>query len=473
MLKTFLIFAISFTSVLAFGQAAHYWTESFGTRSMLLNGIVVGSVEDLGAVYYNPARLSQFESPAFVISGQVYELNSITIKNGLGDGLDLKESNFGGGPSLVSGTFKLNFLEGHQFAYAFLSRSRSTNSFSFSVNEFGDFVNAFPGDEYFSGEILSNNSRNDEWMGLSWSYPLSKNLSVGATAFYSNLNRASQARIQLQAYSPDSAQTGIYIENRSYSYNSQSLLGKFGVSWAKEKYSIGLTVTTPKVQAKGAGSTRYETFLAGVDTTGNGISNDIYVIDNQVDLNLMNKSPWSVAIGAGINLGKRSILHLSGEWFAAVPHYTILQSNEFTGQSTGETLKIVVNDELASIINYGLGLEIYVTKEVSLFGSFATDFSPVDREVSRISEFDSFISDNTFRANIYHLGFGTDIKTKFADITIGATYASSKEDVKRTFAIDDGQGPVTTDAQIIYNRWRFLIGFEFHFLEIKEKFGSK
>lgn len=474
MLRTYLLLVLTLTSASVIGQSAHYWTESFGTRSMLLNGVVVGSVEDLGAVYYNPARLSQFESPAFVISGQVYELNSITIKNGLGDGLDLKESEFSGGPSLVSGTFKLNFLEGHHFAYAFLSRSRSNNSFSFSVDEFGDYVKAFPGDEYFSGEITSNNKRNDEWMGLSWSYPISDNLSVGATGFYSNFERSSQIRIQLQAYSLDSAQTGMYIENRAYSYNSQSMLGKIGVSWAKENYSLGLTVTTPKLQGKGLGNTKYETFLAGIDTTGNGITDDIYIINNQLDLDITHKSPWSIAVGAGIKLGKRSLLHISSEWFSAIPNYTILQSDEFIGQSTGETLQIVVKDDLISTINYGLGLEVFINTNLSLFGSFATDFAPVEGDTRRLSEFTGVINDNTFKADIFHLGFGVDIKTKFADLTIGATYASSKEDIKRTFTIDDGQDPVTSDAQILYSRWRFLLGFEFHFLEgIKNKIEPK
>ena len=61
---------------------------------MLLNGAVIGSVEDLGAVYYNPARMSQFETPAFVISAKVYEYKKTTIKDGLGDDIDLKRSSF-------------------------------------------------------------------------------------------------------------------------------------------------------------------------------------------------------------------------------------------------------------------------------------------------------------------------------------------------------------------------------------------
>ena len=100
---------------------------------MLLNGVVVGSSEDLGAVFYNPARLSQFETPAFVISGQVYQLKGLTVKNGLGDNIDLNQSSLGGS-SLVSGTFKLGFLKGHQFAYAFLTRNESIYHFGFGTD---------------------------------------------------------------------------------------------------------------------------------------------------------------------------------------------------------------------------------------------------------------------------------------------------------------------------------------------------
>lgn len=474
MLKATITVAFIFFSLHIFAQDSHYWTESYGNRSMLLNGTVIGSVEDLGAVFYNPARISQFESPAFVISGQVYQYNKTSIKNGLGDGLDLNKSNFGGGPSLVSGTFKLGFLEGHQFAYAFLSRSKSDNSFNFSVDNFGDFVKAFPGEEYFSGEIVLKNKINDEWMGLSWSYPINDKLSIGASGFYSSLERSAGIKFQQQAYSPDSSQTGMYIEKRAYAFTSQSFLAKVALSWQAERYSLGITVTTPKIEGIASGSTSYETFLAGIDTTGDGSTNDIYIINNQDDLNANHKSPWAIGVGAGIEIGKKSLLHASGEWYSSIPSYLILSSAYFSGQSTGEELQMNITDDLTSVINLGLGLEIYINKNVSVFGSFATDFSAVKSEVNRMTKLDGLISNNTFRADIYHMGFGTDIKTKFADLTIGVTHANSSEKVKRDFSIDDGQDPVTTDARIIYNRWRFLIGFSFPFLkDMKDKLETE
>lgn len=451
--------------LMAFSQSSHYWTESFGTRSMLLNGAVIGSVEDLGAVYYNPGRISQIDNPAFVISGQVYDWKTTIIENGLGDERDLKQSTFGGGPSLVSGTFKLKFAPGHHFAYAFLSRRDFATDYRFSTDEFGDFVQVTPGDEYFSGELIASTAVKDEWMGLSWSYAPSEKLGVGATLFYSSLSRHQQVKSQLQTYSPISSGTGMYIEKRGYEFNSHGLVAKVGISYQSGGTSLGLAITSPKLQVTGKGITRFETFLAGVDTTGNGQSDDVYVIDSQAGLPISHRSALAIGLGAGFKLGKRSLLHLSTEWFSAVPRYTILKSEPFVGQSNGQTLQLEVIEDLGSVINAGLGLEVYMNDNLSFFGSFATDFSAVDTDPTRLTELENVMNNSTFRADIWHMGFGFDVKTKFADLTIGATYATASELVDRNINIDDGQDPVTTQANIIYSRWRFLIGFSFPFLD--------
>ncbi|MCK5702698.1 MAG: long-chain fatty acid transport protein, partial [Cyclobacteriaceae bacterium] len=99
-----------------YAQDGHYWSENYGNRSMLLSGTVNASVEDLGAVFYNPGRLGLIENPAFVISAKVYEWSTIRIKDGLDEGVDLNQSSFGGAPSLVAGTFSVPFLKDHKFA---------------------------------------------------------------------------------------------------------------------------------------------------------------------------------------------------------------------------------------------------------------------------------------------------------------------------------------------------------------------
>jgi hypothetical protein len=473
MKKIVLYFALLLFSTESMAQSTHYWTESFGTRSMLLSGVVTGSVQDLGAVYYNPARLAQFKAPAFVISGKVYQLDGLKLKNGLGDGLDLEKSDFGSGPSLVSGTFKLGFLKNSHFAFAFLTRARSNSSFNFSVNTFGDYAEVYPGDEYFSGQIKLTNTLKDEWMGLSWAYPLTEKFSIGVTGFYSSLERNAGLRIQRQAYDTLLQRTGISIEKRAYNFKSQSILGKFGASYKGEKMTAGFTLTSPKLEGYPSAGTSYESFLAGISGDSTSLK-DTYIINNQSDLKQTHKSPWALAYGMGIKLGPRSLLHTSVEWFSAIPEYTILQSAPFTGQSTHGEYQITVVDKLESVINYGLGLEVYINEHFSLFGSFATDHSAFKGDPERISELGETLNNSVLRADIFHFGFGTDIKTKIADLTIGATYATSRESIERSFDIDDGNDPVTKNIDVIYSRWRFLIGFEFHGAdELKKKFEDK
>jgi len=46
----------------ASAQDSHYWTTQYGNRSRLLAGAVIGSVDDVSAVFYNPGALALIES---------------------------------------------------------------------------------------------------------------------------------------------------------------------------------------------------------------------------------------------------------------------------------------------------------------------------------------------------------------------------------------------------------------------------
>jgi len=229
-----------------------------------------------------------------------------------------------------------------------------------------------------------------------------------------------------------------------------------------------MTVTAPKLQAKGIGNTSYETFLAGVDTTGDGVNDDIYIINNQSDLFAKFKSPWSVGLGAGIKLGK-SRLHISGEWFSPIPEYTVLASDPFIGQSSGDIIQIIVLDERVQVFNYGAGFEWYVNEDLSLFGSFAFDHSAAPDNTPSLNAFGTFANSSVFGSNFLHLGFGTDFSTKFADLTIGAIYSGASQDFDRSISLEEGTGQDSQRGSITRTRWRFLLGFSFPFLNDAKK----
>lgn len=69
-LQFLFLFVIFNLSVVA--QEGNYRYESYGNQSVLLNGNVTGSAEDLGLTYYNPARLAFIEEPSIVIAGKAF-----------------------------------------------------------------------------------------------------------------------------------------------------------------------------------------------------------------------------------------------------------------------------------------------------------------------------------------------------------------------------------------------------------------
>ncbi len=455
-MKHHLIIIISFLTTITFGQDAHYWTEHFGTKSMLLSNSVVGSVSDLGAVYYNPARLGQIEKPAFVISAKVYQLSKTKFEDGAGDNIDLNKSKFGGAPSLVAGTFKVKWLPEHKFAYAFLTRYTTDIDFSTSNQMYGDVIEALPGEEYFSGRIQLGKKIKEEWIGVSWSKSLSENFSIGVSGYLTARNQSSQIQTSMQAY-PENERLEMYSQKNSYSYEHFGSIWKLGLAYQASRFSAGLTITTPTIGLLGEGDVYYEHFSTAYET-----NSSVYELDSQNGLDVTHKSPWSFAFGVGINALKGTF-HLSSEYYGAINYYTIMQSESFTGQSTGEVKSAKVVNELNSVINFGVGYNIQLNEKFGAYISYSTDLSAAIANDNAIDpRKDLIYAGSTFHSDISHFGVGLILDLSWADLTLGTTRASAEYKIARPvdFPTDDVDVAVvgSTDSKVDWSRWRFIVG---------------
>jgi len=460
----FLIFIISSSLIKA--QDGHYWTEQYGNKSMLLSGVVIGNVEDLGAVYYNPARLGLIKNPAFILNASLFQLTSLKFEDGLGEGIDASKSKFGEGPSLVAGSFNLKFLNNHRFSYSVLTRnSFDFNSF-FRTQDEGEIFENIPGEEIFVGQIELNSKFNELWLGLTWAFQLRTKSSIGVSMFGSYRTDERLFDMRLQAISKEDGGVAVFNNSREINYNTYGLLWKLGYAVDfSDLVSFGLTVTTPKVKLGGSGEFVTQEFLAGIDTTGDGINDDIFIANAQDGLSVENKAPWSIGAGFGLNFGELTI-SVSGEWFSEIPKYTVIQTDPFIGQSTGEEISNSLVENLNSVINYGLGVEYDFNKKLSAYLSFATDFSAVPKEINRFLSLENETSNSSFQADIYHFGGGVVFGFKRMEFTVGSTYASSRQEIKRVISVPSEDGnteTVNTTSLMKLNQWRFIVGFSLPF----------
>lgn len=296
----------------------YYNQESFGNRSILLSGNVTGSVDDLGMVYYNPARLALVDEPNFTINAKAYQMGSLKVKNVFGRDNKLTDSNFEGLPNMVAGTFKLGKSEKHKFAYAVLTRKNSDVNLGFSREIDAEILEDFENVDRFLAELNLVDKESDEWFGACWATNLKENLSIGVSTFISVYEYNGNYDLNYSRLDPE-ANSAVYDNKINFGQNSYGVYFKIALAWNLPKASLGLNINLPYIEAYSEGNMEFKEVLAGI-----GEGNDIFEYAVWDDLESKRKEPIGVSFGLGLPLGKHTI-HLKSDWHGKVSEYKRLE----------------------------------------------------------------------------------------------------------------------------------------------------
>ena len=167
----FLIIMLVIVSKIS-AQDVHYWSQTYGTESTLLGGAVIGSVNDLGATFYNPGKLSLTNDPNFLFSARIFEYVSLKLKpkNTLIDGAS--ESYLNPSPAFIVYNLLSDWLGKHRLAFSLLTRN------AFDVRLKTRFVGKLESSDV-SNEIVYEGNAGQYWGGITWSYPFKGKFKVG------------------------------------------------------------------------------------------------------------------------------------------------------------------------------------------------------------------------------------------------------------------------------------------------------
>jgi hypothetical protein len=474
-----LFFIICSTTVVA--QDHHYWTQQFGSRSALMGGAVVGGVRDTSAGFYNPGALGFVKEPTLSVSANAYQLERLSIGNGFGTGEELSSDQIGVIPLLASGTLILERFPEHTFGYTLLTKTQSSFSASGRVDKtlnIGDFTHqdgtvSFPGDENYIGQLIVENETTEFWGGLTWAYQIRPNISVGTTVFLAFRNQSQNESIRVRAVNDDVMSTSDIINYIDF-WHIRSLL-KLGVAAEFEPFKLGLTVTTPSINIFGQGTVAAEeSFNNFYDPTTDQLTG-ILASDRQENLDTTYQSPFSIALGAEIQLTKATNLGLAVEWFAQQGEYDVFTPGSHTflrdvvspvidltsGQTTldGQSL-IQVKDAADEVFNVGVAVEHVFNERVRGYFSFRTDQESNPEIATR--------SLGIANWDIYHLTIGTITRRKRSELAVGLTYSFGEQEQFQQFAnfSNLNQGQLVGDNQETTAKFRafsLLVGYTYFF----------
>jgi hypothetical protein len=433
----------SFVAASASAQDSHYWNDHYGPRAMLLSGVMIGSVHDMSATFYNPGALGYIAEPELLLSANVYRNESLTVRDGAGAGVDLESSDFSPLPNMLAGAVRKSWLGNNKLAYSILTRKRFRTDVRGAGTSTEDVLVTEPGDEEFAGALNVRNKLNDLWFGVTWARDAGDSkVGVGVTTYLSVRDQEANSEFFAQALNQTTGAMALVLDIDNFEYRYWSLLWKIGLGFDFSPLTLGVTLTTPNVGLTGSGD-------ALVNATRVGLGADGFATNLQSGVDAEYRSPLSVGAGGAYRLG-RARIHASAEWFDSVDRYDVLTLESFTTQAGDSLVTPSLQDESKSVFNWGLGIEYSVRERLDLYGSFTTDFSSATEH--------SDLAATGY--NLHHVAGGGTFGVGRSDITLGLGYAWGQEDIDQGIGIDPGSPADPADrVQLEYTGFTFIFGF--------------
>ncbi len=447
LLRHLLTAALLLSAGRAGAQDAQYWDEQFGTQANLLGGVVIGSVKDLSAVYYNPGALGLLKDTNFLLATKVFQYVSMKMPSLSDEQIDLTSDRVGEAPDFLAGEIPFSWLGNDHLAYSILTRHRS----SFEIK--GRRVDPMPTDDpdalVKSGEGRLQQNLSEYWGGITWAMPLNPHVGLGATLYGAVHSQRNRSDLDAAVVDPADGSVALVTGLEDLDYWNARLLVKLGVSYQRASYSLGLTLMTPGLDLFGQGSYFRQRADAQSPSSGEASVDPLLSSSYQDGLDAHFHNPWSVGLGGSWS-GHRGTLHFSVEWFDAVEQYDVVQLAPYSPQTGGEEIAPVKVQELRSVINWGLGIEVPLSNTIYSYGSFATDYS---------AAVPSGEGDITFADwNIYQITGGVEIGIKSTRITLGAGYSFGANSIQLFVPGGDENEVVDSRVHVDYRRLKLMLG---------------
>ena len=435
-MKNFTFFLLLLCSLAADAQDANYWSSYYGPGGFFAPGAVIANNKDSGVLFYNPALLALSHKKAVSVSGSIYQLESIKMKNGAGTGKDLLSSNTSSVPQMLTGTVMLGKKKPFYVSYALINSSILNFSASqrreAQMNVLHDAYS--PGTEYYIGQMTLQNQIKSSAASLSAGYRLNARWAVGATAegsFYRQ--RYSENIVSRALINGGSSSLRLASNEALYevSYNHIGFRLKGGVAYEHNRHHAGLMVSSPLVHVGGSATLFGDLAIANIRDVYSGEMIHLLASTRQTKLKSKWKAPLSIATGYAYDHAKGQI-YVAGEYFLPIKEYRVVTPrNEYflrpdTGNNNLLTAAVLqLKDARKAVFNMALGASYEVKEHIIAYCSFRTDFSYADNSL-----FTSGSGNTSYTAawNNFHCQLGGNLRRKKYNLRVGLLLAYGQTD---------------------------------------------
>ena len=412
----------------AVSQETHYWAQQQGSISTLMGGASVASVRDNSSIFYNPGAMAFNENSSLSISANTYFINSLLINDGAGTNLDLSSIALDIIPSIIAGVIKDFEKPGITLSYAVLNTDYSFFDIALRNEMKTEILDDYPGEEIYLGGYRYSNRVRDDWIGLGSSKKLSDNVGIGFSMF---------ATFRSQKYFTVTDNGIIIYDSTLMDYNTigqssfaeelnylaAGLLWKIGLGIDLDKWNIGFSLTTPRVNLNFIGNTKiYRTAMVSMESIS---PTNPKIITTQEGLQTTYKSPWIFDLGLEYSFNKTAIATRMA-YFTRIDAYDMVENTKVESYSNvfiPNTDFGVPKTAHRPVFNVAVGIEQELSEKIKLQAGFRTDFNYLDFDA--LDELLDFIPYLNYW-DLYHFTGGVTWHLVKSDLTLGLGYTTGR-----------------------------------------------
>lgn len=422
--KLFAAILLLCASQYLFAQDANYWSDYYGPGGFFAPGAVIANNKDSGVFFYNPALQALTKKKTASISGTVYQVESIKIKNGAGTGKNLQSRITSSVPQMLSGIVSLGRKKpvyiGYALTHTAILNYNVSQQQDTKLNVVGD--NNSPGLEYYIGQYNFQNVARQTSALISSGFRLSERWAIGFMAEGQSRSQHYSENFSSRALVGGSSSATMPLASNEGAYQVDDhhigLKFKLGFSYEKEKHHLGWLLSSPLIHIRGSGTLLSNNAIANIHFIDQDVIN-LLANTRQTNLKTNYKTPASIAAGYAYDYRKGQV-YIAAEYFMKIKEYNILTPRpEFfvrpdTGANNSSTVALLeMREGRKAVLNVGVGISYELKPLLTGYCSFRTDFNYANRTTT-----DGF-SPNTATWDNYYCQLGVNIKRSKYNLRTG------------------------------------------------------
>lgn len=456
-ISTFIRFGIVFLCLVQIdslqGQSYSYWTQNFNEESSLLSGAVVGGGSGPSAIYFNPAAIAAGGKTMFSINASLFSLEFFSMKNALGNGIDLKTSKFIVQPRFVSLLVQPKWNENISMEVAIFNNASYDLTLDNTEDRLTDIIQSLPGDERYYATFRYWNKYRDDWLGIGGAWRASPKILLGISWFGTIKSLKYEKDIDIEAMplqdtvvadgEPIPFYSAGWNSSEALKFNDYRMLFKVGMLYTGSRLSVGLTLKTPSIYVYSDGKRTLRKVKQSniMDESGDDFMRDFIITDSQEKKTISTnyKDPLSLALGFMVNNHDESSTgFLTFEYFSKISPYKLISVPVNPNMTTEGIFEKMDNKEWLSyahaakpVLNIAIGYRKKIAENLVFLCGFKTDLNS-----RKGVDYKSYSGYNTLRAldlNSYHASAGLRLNIRGHDLVTGLNYGFGYEKGRTQF----------------------------------------